>query len=186
MTFKQIPHWQVGWSPGGREGQIHLSLLFTWSWQWCARVIHCVSSHKPFQSESCKIFSSRVVTWSSQSHKDFCHFFKLESNDIKNIPYVCSYSLNRGSQPGLHVPPGVHSRLSIEKQNIFAHNLFPNTCTYISEYSFQKSLYAYTLRAGLIQAVRKKQLFRTWLCGWISPLLFALATRRKSQKTWSV
>jgi len=43
-----------------------------------------------------------------------------------------------------------------------------------------------TLRAGLIQAVRKKQLFRTWLCGWISPLLFALATRRKSQKTWLV
>ena len=43
-----------------------------------------------------------------------------------------------------------------------------------------------TFAAGLIQAVRKKQLFRTWLCGWISPLLFALATRRKSQKTWSV
>jgi len=43
-----------------------------------------------------------------------------------------------------------------------------------------------TLRAGLIQAVRKKQLIRTWLCGWISPLLFALATRRISQKTWPV
>jgi len=43
-----------------------------------------------------------------------------------------------------------------------------------------------TLVAGLIQAVRKKQLIRTWLCGWISPLLFALATRRKSQKTWPV
>jgi len=27
-------------------------------------------------------------------------------------------------------------------------------------------IYAFnTLRAGLIQAVRKKQLFRTWLCG---------------------
>ena len=46
--------------------------------------------------------------------------------------------------------------------------------------------YFNTFAAGLIQAVRKKQLFRTWLCGWISPLLFALATRRKSQKTWSV
>jgi len=43
-----------------------------------------------------------------------------------------------------------------------------------------------TLRAGLIQVVRKKQLIWTWLCGWISPLLFALATRRKSQKTWPV
>jgi len=43
-----------------------------------------------------------------------------------------------------------------------------------------------TLVAGLIQAVRKKQLIRTWLCGWISPLLFALATRRISQKTWPV
>jgi len=43
-----------------------------------------------------------------------------------------------------------------------------------------------TLAAGLIQAVRKKQLIWTWLCGWISPLLFALATRRKSQKTWPV
>jgi len=39
-----------------------------------------------------------------------------------------------------------------------------------------------TLRAGLIQAVRKKQLIWMWLCGWISPLLFALATRQKSQK----
>jgi len=43
-----------------------------------------------------------------------------------------------------------------------------------------------TLRARLSQAVRKKQLIRTWLCGWISPLLFALATRRKSQKAWPV
>jgi len=43
-----------------------------------------------------------------------------------------------------------------------------------------------TLAPGLIQAVRKKQLIRTWLCRWISPLLFALATRRKSQKTWPV
>jgi len=42
------------------------------------------------------------------------------------------------------------------------------------------------LRAGLIQAVRKKQLIRTWLCGWLSPLLFALSTWRKSQKTWQV
>jgi len=43
-----------------------------------------------------------------------------------------------------------------------------------------------TLAAGLIQAVCKKQLIRTWLCGWISLLLFALATRRISQKTWPV
>jgi len=43
-----------------------------------------------------------------------------------------------------------------------------------------------TLAAGLIQVVRKKQLIRTWLCRWISPLLFALATRRKSKKTWQV
>jgi len=42
------------------------------------------------------------------------------------------------------------------------------------------------LAAGLIQAVRKKQLIRTWLCGWISPLLFPLATRRISQKSWPV
>jgi len=34
-----------------------------------------------------------------------------------------------------------------------------------------------TLRAGLIQAVRKKQLIRTWLCARISPLLYALQTR---------
>jgi len=37
-----------------------------------------------------------------------------------------------------------------------------------------------TLAARLIQAVRKKQLIRTWLCGSISPLLFAQATRRLS------
>jgi len=36
-----------------------------------------------------------------------------------------------------------HLRLSIEEQNIFAYDLFPNIYTYISEYSFQKSLYAY-------------------------------------------
>ena len=29
----------------------------------------------------------------------------------------------------------------------------------------QKRHFFFTLRAGLIQAVRKKQLFRTWLCG---------------------
>jgi len=38
---------------------------------------------------------------------------------------------------------GVHSRLSIEEQNVFAQGLFPNIGTYISEYSFQNSLYAY-------------------------------------------
>jgi len=38
---------------------------------------------------------------------------------------------------------GVHLRLSIEEQNIFAHDLFPNIYAYINEFSFQKSLYAY-------------------------------------------
>jgi len=38
---------------------------------------------------------------------------------------------------------GVHLRLSIEEQNIFAHDIFPNICAYINEYSFQKSLYPY-------------------------------------------
>ena len=36
---------------------------------------------------------------------------------------------------------GVRSRLSIEEQNIFAYNFFPNISAYISEYYFQKSLY---------------------------------------------
>jgi len=30
----------------------------------------------------------------------------------------------------------VHLMISIEKQNIFAYNIFPNIYTYISEYSF--------------------------------------------------
>jgi len=34
-----------------------------------------------------------------------------------------------------------------------------------------------TLRTRLIQAVRKKQLIRTWLCARIFPLLYALQTR---------
>jgi len=33
------------------------------------------------------------------------------------------------------------------------------------------------LRTGLIQAVRKKWLIRTWLCAGISLLLYALQTR---------
>jgi len=37
---------------------------------------------------------------------------------------------------------GVHLRLSVEEQNVFAYNLFPNIYTYIGEYYFQKSLYA--------------------------------------------
>jgi len=38
---------------------------------------------------------------------------------------------------------GVRLRLSNEEQNIFAYDLFPNFYTYVSEYFFQKSLYAY-------------------------------------------
>ena len=55
-----------------------------------------------------------------------------------------------------------------------------------TKYFFTDLALLNTLRAGLIQAVRKKQLIRTRLCGLISPLLFALATRRKSQKMWQV
>ena len=38
---------------------------------------------------------------------------------------------------------GVHLRLAIEEKYIFTYYLFPNIYTYISEYYFQKSLYAY-------------------------------------------
>jgi len=38
---------------------------------------------------------------------------------------------------------GVHLRLAIEEKNIFTYCLFPDIYTYISEYYFQKSLYAY-------------------------------------------
>jgi len=38
---------------------------------------------------------------------------------------------------------GVHLRLYTEEQNIFAYDLFPSIYTYVSEYFFQKSLYAY-------------------------------------------
>jgi len=34
---------------------------------------------------------------------------------------------------------GVHLRLSVEEQNIFAYNFFSNIYTYINEYYFQKS-----------------------------------------------
>ena len=40
---------------------------------------------------------------------------------------------------------GVHLTLAIEEQNIFTYNFFPTIYTYISEYSFQQSLYAYSL-----------------------------------------
>jgi len=36
--------------------------------------------------------------------------------------------------------------------------------------------------SGLIQAVCKKQLIRTWLCAGISPLLYGLWTWSKCQK----
>jgi len=40
-------------------------------------------------------------------------------------------------------PKGCILRLSIEEQNIFEYDLFRNIYTYINEYSFQKSLYAF-------------------------------------------
>jgi len=48
-------------------------------------------------------------------------------------------------------------------------------------------LYVNNLRAGWFWGFSaKKTPKRTWLCAWISPLLFALATRRRSQKTHTV
>jgi len=38
---------------------------------------------------------------------------------------------------------GVNLRLTIDMKHIFTYLLFPNIYTYISEYYFQKSLYAY-------------------------------------------
>jgi len=35
----------------------------------------------------------------------------------------------------------------------------------------------------VLEIFGKKTPKRTWLCGWIYPLLFALATRRNSQNT---
>jgi len=43
-----------------------------------------------------------------------------------------------------------------------------------------------TLTSGLIQAVHKKQLIRTWLCAGISPLLYRLRTWSKCQKMQQV
>ena len=46
-----------------------------------------------------------------------------------------------------------------------------------------QSVFRLTLRAGWFWGFSaKKTPKRTWLCAWISPLLFALATRRMSQK----
>ena len=61
--------------------------------------------------------------------------------------YVIALSLYvRGSQPGVHVPPGVHLpirrgtfKVSNRRENVFAYYLFPNIYTYISDYYFQKS-----------------------------------------------
>jgi len=62
----------------------------------------------------------------------------------------CFLVYSRGSQPGVHVPLGVHLpirrvhlRIAIEEKYVFTHLLFPNIYTYISEYYFQKPLYAY-------------------------------------------
>jgi len=65
---------------------------------------------------------------------------------------------------------------------MFLPGLLHSCCVLLSNYKYHIN----TLAAGLIQAVRKKQLIRTWVCGWISLLLFALATRRISQKTLAV
>jgi len=43
---------------------------------------------------------------------------------------------------GIHVPLGVYFRLAIEGK-LYSYILFPNIYEYISEYYFQKSLYAY-------------------------------------------
>jgi len=63
-----------------------------------------------------------------------------------------SVPLNKGVVGfGVHVPLGVHllirrgtSKATAEGgKNIFTYYLFPNIYTYITEYYYQKSLYAY-------------------------------------------
>jgi len=48
---------------------------------------------------------------------------------VPNLGYIC-------------LSEGVHLMISIEEQNIFAYNIFPNIYTYISEYSFLNSFHA--------------------------------------------
>jgi len=63
------------------------------------------------------------------------HLYFLRSG-VPNLGYM--YPLGY-----ICLSEGVHWRLLLEEQNISAYNLFPNIYTYVSEFSFQKSLYVH-------------------------------------------
>jgi len=67
---------------------------------------------------------------------DYCSTSPWSRAGVPNLGYMYP-------QGYICISEGVHLRLSIEEQNIFAYDLFPNIYEYINEYSFQKSLYAY-------------------------------------------
>jgi len=60
----------------------------------------------------------------------------LRSAEVPNLGYM--YPLGY-----ICLSEGVHLRLTIEEKCIFAYLLFPHIYAYISEYCFQKPLYAY-------------------------------------------
>jgi len=79
------------------------------------------------------------ISFSHVQHAVYIQYLLLTvrlSHGVTNLRYM--YPLGY-----ICLSEGVHLRLSVEEQNILAYNLFQNIYTYISEYSFQISLYAY-------------------------------------------
>ena len=61
------------------------------------------------------------------------------------VPFKKPWSRLRVPNVGCMSPLGAHLRLAIKGKKIIytVYSLFPNVCTYVREYYFQKSLYAY-------------------------------------------
>ena len=77
------------------------------------------------------IFSKRCRCWSVRDCRHYLSSIRMWMDGLRTEDGQRVY--DRGSQPGVHAPPGVFLRLSIEEQNIFAYILFQNiyTCQWI-------------------------------------------------------
>ena len=148
---------------------------------------HCLTGNKPNFQNTTQYFlikTSAFITFKTLNY-DLTQKFTFESVSWK-CQHLCYFYYKARSYYISLLTQISSGNLGSLKQHAFSLHWYLWTMCDIFFMEEWSAWLFNTLAAGLIQAVRKKQLIRMWLCGWISPLLFALATRRKSQKTWQV
>ena len=145
---------------------IIMALCKTCDMSNCLHCVHCSSCHKYIQSpneSSCYSNQQQHKTSTSFTYSAYVSstisFFNLTNTEL--------YSLllfdNSGLSNFIELFP-----CDLSAQNFQTKYSTLNETGKMNHASKQKNVSYFrfnTLRAGLIQAVRKKQLFRTWLCG---------------------